>query len=97
MIVGKLSGLFLTGMVAAPLTESMAFMLLNQVLFVHLKSFEFNISMTGGMDILDLRTGQVVRTLIPKIAEGIFDVIAMFTKTNDYVLYYHSGRKTIRS
>ena len=53
--------------------------------------------MTGGMDILDLRTGQVVRTLIPKIAEGIFDVIAMFTKTNDYVLYYHSGRKTIRS
>lgn len=49
------------------------------------------------MDLLDLRTGQVVRTLIPKIAEGIFDVIATFTKTNEYVLYYHSGRKTIRS
>ena len=49
------------------------------------------------MDLLDLRTGQVVRTLIPKIAEGIFDVIAMVTKTNEYVLYYHSGRKTIRS
>ena len=48
------------------------------------------------MDIIDLRTGHVVRTLIPKIAEGIFDVIAMFTKTNEYVLYYHSGRKTIR-
>ena len=51
---------------------------------------------SGGMDILDLRSGQVVRTLIPKIAEGIFDVIARFTKTNEYVLYYHSGRKTIR-
>ena len=51
---------------------------------------------SGGMDILDLRSGQVVRTLIPKIAEGIFDVIAMFTRTNEYVLYYHSGRKTIR-
>ena len=49
------------------------------------------------MEILDLRSGQVVRTLIPKIAEGIFDVIAMFSQTNDYVLYYHSGRKTIRS
>ena len=49
------------------------------------------------MEILDLRSGQLVRTLIPKIAEGIFDVIAMFSQTNDYVLYYHSGRKTIRS
>ena len=49
------------------------------------------------MEILDLRSGQVVRTLIPKIAEGIFDVIAMFSQTNEYVLYYHSGRKTIRS
>ena len=48
------------------------------------------------MDILDLRSGNLVRTLIPKIAEGIFDVIAMFTRTNEYVLYYHSGRKTIR-
>ena len=62
-----------------------------------IQSFEINFCMTGGMDILDLRTGHVVRTLIPKIAEGIFDVIAMFTKTNEYVLYYHSGRKTIRS
>ena len=45
---------------------------------------------SGGVDILDLRSGTVVRTLIPKIAEGIFDVIATFSKTNEYVLYYHS-------
>jgi len=51
---------------------------------------------SGGMDMLDLRSGSLVRTLIPKIAEGIFDVIATFSKTNEYVLYYHSGRKTIR-
>ena len=51
---------------------------------------------SGGMDILDLRSGAVVRTLIPKISEGIFDVIAIFNQTNEYVLYYHSGRKTIR-
>ena len=52
---------------------------------------------SGGMDILDLRSGAVVKTLIPKVSEGIFDVIAEFNKTDDYVLYYHSGRKTIRA
>ena len=49
------------------------------------------------MDILDLRSGNVVKTLIPKVSEGIFDVIAEFNMTDDYVLYYHSGRKTIRA
>ena len=38
-----------------------------------------------------------MKTLIPKVSEGIFDVIAEFNKTDDYVLYYHSGRKTIRA
>ena len=71
---------------------------------------------TGGMDMLDLRTGKVCKTLIPKISEGvyflnsfkpyakyiipvlgIFDVMAVFNATNEYVLYYHSGRKTIRA
>ena len=42
------------------------------------------------------RHGTVVRTLIPKIAEGIFNVICKFNETNEYVLYYHSGRKTLR-
>ena len=46
---------------------------------------------------LDLRTGKVSKTLIPKVAEGIFDVLALFNATNEYVLYYHSGRKTIRA
>ena len=46
---------------------------------------------------LDLRTGRVCKTLIPKISEGIFDVMAVFNATNEYVLYYHSGRKTIRA
>ncbi len=30
------------------------------------------------------------------VAEGIFDVMAVFNATNEYVLYYHSGSKTIR-
>eukprot|EP00095_Tigriopus_kingsejongensis_P001882 maker-scaffold70_size417918-snap-gene-3.18 protein:Tk01882 transcript:maker-scaffold70_size417918-snap-gene-3.18-mRNA-1 annotation:"leucine-rich repeat and wd repeat-containing protein kiaa1239-like" len=50
----------------------------------------------GGLDMLDLRHGTVVRTLIPKIAEGIFNVICKFNETNEYILYYHSGRKTLR-
>jgi hypothetical protein len=31
-----------------------------------------------------------------EVAEGIFDVFAVFNATSEYVLYYHSGRKTIR-
>ena len=50
----------------------------------------------GGLDVLDLRHGVVSKTLIPKIAEGIFNVICKFNATNEYVLYYHSGRKTLR-
>ena len=50
----------------------------------------------GGLDLLDLKNGTIVRTLIPKIAEGIFNVICKFNITNEYVMYYHSGRKTIR-
>ena len=53
---------------------------------------------------LDLRTGKVCKTLIPKVnsqlgllsmylfikvAEGIFDVLAVFNETNEFVLYYH--------
>jgi hypothetical protein len=38
---------------------------------------------SGGMDLLDLRTGAIVRTLIPKVAEGIFEVIAIFNATNE--------------
>ena len=88
----------LVGMVAVPLMVNMVCMLLNQVKFLSCLERHpvFQYYNLGGMDIIDLRTGHVVRTLIPKIAEGIFDVIAMFTKTNEYVLYYHSGRKTVR-
>ena len=50
----------------------------------------------GGLDLLDLRHGTVMKTLIPKIAEGIFNVICKFNATNEYVMYYHSGRKTLR-
>ena len=37
-----------------------------------------------------------MRTLIPKTAEGINNVICKFNETYEYVLYYHGGRKTLR-
>ncbi|CAB0008443.1 unnamed protein product, partial [Nesidiocoris tenuis] len=50
----------------------------------------------GGLELLELKRGASVRTFIPRVAEGVFTVICMFNKTDEYVLYYHSGKKTIR-
>lgn len=50
----------------------------------------------GGLELVELKKGTTVRTCIPRVAEGVFTVICMFSKTDDYVLYYHSGRKTLR-
>ena len=38
----------------------------------------------------------MVRTLIGKVAEGVFDVLTFFTPTNQHVVYYHKGKRTIR-
>lgn len=50
----------------------------------------------GGLELLELRKGSTVKTFIPKVAEGVFTVICMFTEDDEYVLYYHSGKKTLR-
>ncbi|XP_011338040.1 NACHT and WD repeat domain-containing protein 2 isoform X2 [Ooceraea biroi] len=50
----------------------------------------------GGLELIELKKGTTVKTYIPKVAEGVFTVISMFNRTDEYVLYYHSGRKTIR-
>ena len=50
----------------------------------------------GGLEIFELRTGKVVRTLIGKVAEGVFDVLTFFTPTNQHVIYYNKGKRTIR-
>lgn len=50
----------------------------------------------GGLELLELRKGTTVKTFIPKVAEGVFSVICIFTEGDEYVAYYHSGRKTIR-
>ncbi|XP_043470617.1 NACHT and WD repeat domain-containing protein 2 [Leptopilina heterotoma] len=50
----------------------------------------------GGLELIELKKGSTVKTYISKVAEGVFTVISMFNRTDEYVLYYHSGRKTIR-
>lgn len=50
----------------------------------------------GGLELLELRKGLTVKTFIPKVAEGVFTVICMFTEGDEYVLYYHNGKKTLR-
>ncbi|XP_066996019.2 NACHT and WD repeat domain-containing protein 2 [Anabrus simplex] len=50
----------------------------------------------GGLELLELKHGNTMKTFIPKVAEGVFTVICMFNKTDEYVMYYHSGKKTLR-
>ncbi|XP_058799223.1 NACHT and WD repeat domain-containing protein 2 isoform X2 [Phymastichus coffea] len=50
----------------------------------------------GGLELIELKKGTTIKTYIPKVAEGVFTIISMFNRTDEYVLYYHSGRKTIR-
>ncbi|CAD7093198.1 unnamed protein product [Hermetia illucens] len=50
----------------------------------------------GGLELLELRKGTTVKTYIPKVAEGVFSVICLFTENDEYVCYYHSGKKTLR-
>lgn len=50
----------------------------------------------GGLELLELKTGKVVHTLIPRVAEGVFNVSTMFMKNDQHVVYYHSGRRSIR-
>lgn len=50
----------------------------------------------GGLDLLDLKSGKTVRTLIPRVAEGVFSIDVMFTENDKHVVYYHSGHRTLR-
>jgi WD40 repeat protein len=51
----------------------------------------------GGLELLELKTGNKVKVLIPKVAEGVFDVDTLITENDRHVIYYHSGRRTIRA
>lgn len=50
----------------------------------------------GGLELLELKKGHTLRTLIPRVIEGINEIRAEFTPCNNYILYYHNGHKTLR-
>ena len=53
----------------------------------------------GGLELLALTKNPdkpTVQTLIPRVAEGVFNVKCMFTKNDRHVVYYHEGHRTIR-
>ena len=50
----------------------------------------------GGLELLNLKNGSRVKVLIPKVAEGVFDVDTLITGNDMHVVYYHSGKRTIR-
>lgn len=50
----------------------------------------------GGLEYIELKHGRTMKTLIPRIAEGVFDVDVMFSKNDRHVVYYHSGHRTLR-
>ena len=49
----------------------------------------------GGLELLEMRTGKTVHTLIPKVAEGVFANMTLFTRNDQHAVYYHCGRKSI--
>ena len=50
----------------------------------------------GGLEYIELKHGKTVKTLIPRIAEGVFNIDSMFSKNDHHVIYYHSGHRTLR-
>ena len=50
----------------------------------------------GGLEYIELKHGKTTKTLIPRVAEGVFSINVMFSKNDRHVIYYHSGHRTLR-
>ncbi|WAQ94112.1 NWD2-like protein, partial [Mya arenaria] len=50
----------------------------------------------GGLEYIELKHGKTTKTLIPRIAEGVFNVDTIFSNNDRHVIYYHSGHRTLR-
>ena len=50
----------------------------------------------GGLEYIELKHGKTSKTLIPRVAEGVFTIDVMFSKNDHHVVYYHSGHRTLR-
>jgi len=54
------------------------------------------VSVRGALELIDMSSGYVVRTLIGRLAEGVFTTQTMFTTNNTHVVHFHSGRSSVR-
>lgn len=50
----------------------------------------------GGLELINLKNNKTTKVLIPRVAEGVFQVTAFFTQSNKHVVYYHSRHRTVR-
>ncbi|XP_012943969.1 NACHT and WD repeat domain-containing protein 2 [Aplysia californica] len=50
----------------------------------------------GGLELINLKSTKTTKVLIPKVAEGVFQVTAFFTQNDKHVVYYHSRHRTLR-
>ena len=50
----------------------------------------------GGLELLDLKNGSRVKVFIPKVFDGVFDVDTLITGNDKHLIYYHTGKRTIR-
>jgi len=50
----------------------------------------------GGLQLIDMTSGQVVHSLIGCVAEGVFTTQTMFTPNDRHVVHFHAGRSSVR-
>ncbi|CAL1545368.1 unnamed protein product [Lymnaea stagnalis] len=50
----------------------------------------------GGLELINLKNNKTSKVLIPRVAEGVFQVTAFFTYSDKHVVYYHSRHRTLR-
>ncbi|KAK0046460.1 NACHT and WD repeat domain-containing protein 2 [Biomphalaria pfeifferi] len=50
----------------------------------------------GGLELINLKTTKTTKVLIPRVAEGVFQVTVFFTASDKHVVYYHSRHRTLR-
>ncbi|MFH4982416.1 hypothetical protein AB6A40_009125 [Gnathostoma spinigerum] len=55
------------------------------------------LSPKGGLHIIDMKNGSVIRTLIDKVAEVVNDTKICFTPSGEHILYFNSNQQTLNA
>ena len=54
------------------------------------------VSVRGELQLINMSSGNVVQTLVGRVAEGVFTTQTMFTSNDKHVIHFHSGRSSVR-